>query len=107
MSEAVDMKFTEGDNDQFLVTLTNSAGAPIDLVGSDFFRLRLDRPTSANLILAGTANDLPNGKFDVIFNNVTHLEIGDRQPAQIEWSIGGVVLTSEKFFISVKRKVPV
>ncbi|MCG8433506.1 MAG: hypothetical protein MJA83_05700 [Gammaproteobacteria bacterium] len=100
MSQQSTLKMTAGDNDQFIVTLKG-----VDLSAADFFRIRMERPTTV-LEKDGTAVDLANGRFLILFDSASDLVEGKGQAVDVKWSIGGVVLTSkERFFIDVKKAI--
>ena len=95
------LEMTEGDNDSFIVTLVR-----VDLTAADFYRIRMDRPTTV-LEKDGTdIGELANGRFLVNFDQPTDLVEGCGQRVDIKWSIGGVVLTStNNLVINVKAAI--
>ena len=100
-ASAPTLEMTEGDNDSFVVTLKQ-----VDLSAADFYRIRMDRPTTV-LEKDGTdIGELANGRFLINFDQSTDLVAGCNQRVDIKWSIGGVVLTSANhLFIDVKAAI--
>ena len=95
------LEMTEGDNDSFIVTLVR-----VDLSSADFYRIRMDRPTTV-LEKDGTdIGELANGRFLINFDQATDLVAGCSQRVDIKWSIGGLVLTSRNhLLINVKAAI--
>lgn len=95
------LEMTAGDNDSFIVTLVR-----VDLSSADFYRIRMDRPTTV-LEKDGTdIGELAQGRFLISFDQPTDLVEGCAQRVDIKWSIGGIVLTSSNhLFIDVKAAI--
>lgn len=101
MTQRATLEMTAGDNDSFIVTLTG-----INLVGADFFRIRMRRPTDVLEKDGIDIGQLAQGQFLIMFNLPTDLVAGNMQAVDIKWSIGGVVLTSkEHLHINVKEAI--
>lgn len=95
------LEMTAGDNDSFVVTLVR-----VDLSAADYYRIRMDRPTTV-LEKDGTdIGELANGRFLITFDQPTDLVAGCGQRVDIKWSIGGIVLTSAThLLIDVKAAI--
>lgn len=95
------LEMTAGDNDEFVVTLRG-----INLVGADFYRIRMDRPGTV-LEKDGTdIGELANGRFLIKFDQADDLETGKKQRVDVKWSIAGDVLTSRNhLLINVKAAI--
>ena len=95
------LEMTAGDNDSFLVTLVR-----VDLSAADYYRIRMDRPTTV-LEKDGTdIGELANGQFLINFDQPDDLVEGCAQRVDVKWSIGGIVLTSRNhLLINVKAAI--
>lgn len=101
MSQQATLEMTAGDNDEFVVTIEG-----VNLVGADFFRIRMDRPSTPLEKDGIDIGELANGQFLIKFDSATDLVAGGNQPVDIKWSIASDVLTSkEHLFINVKEAI--
>ena len=95
------LEMTAGDNDSFVVTLVG-----VDLSAADFYRIRMDRPTTVLEKDGLDIGELATGRFLVNFDSSTDLVEGCGQRVDIKWSIGGTVLTSANHLvINVKAAI--
>lgn len=92
---------TEGDNDSFVVTLVR-----VDLSAADYYRIRMERPTTVLEKDGIDIGELANGQFLINFDQADDLVAGGNQRVDIKWSIGGIVLTSANhLLINVKAAI--
>lgn len=92
------LEMTAGDNDGFTVTLRG-----VNLVGADFYRIRMDRPSGVLERDGVDTGELAQGRFLIQFDQADDLVPGSKQRVDVKWSIGGTVLTSRgHLLINVK-----
>ena len=99
MSLEPTLKFTAADFDTFTATIVG-----VDLTGADYVRLRVEQEDGTVVTVAGSVTDATNGVVSFTFG-ASGLVKGPRQRAQIQWSLASVPLTSDDFFINVKRNL--